>query len=77
MILIYEITIYETLFLLLTIIGGFFALLQWRQSNKLKRAELIKESIEKTRDDSDVVQVLYSIDYGENGMTLILFLIII
>ena len=65
MAVILEITLYELIIIILTIIGGFFALYQWRQLYKLKRSELIKEAIDKTRNNPDVVHVLYSIDYGD------------
>ena len=55
-----EITLYEILFILISIIGGCFALFQWKQSYKLKRAELIKEAMLKIRDDTDISLVLYS-----------------
>ena len=64
--IIFEITLYEVLFILISIIGGCFALFQWKQSYKLKRAELIKEAMLKIRDDTDISLVLYSIDYGDN-----------
>lgn len=59
-----EITIYELLFLILTSLGGFFALFQWRQSYKLKRAEHLKEAVTKIREDKVFASVLYDIDYG-------------
>ena len=62
----YEITIYELLFLIFTVVGGLFALWQWRQSYKLKRAELLKEALAKIRDEKEFARVLYAIDYGEN-----------
>lgn len=60
-----SITIYELMIMIISILGSVFALIQWRQSYKLKRAELIKKAIEETRNDQDLVQVMYSIDYGE------------
>ena len=67
--LINGITIYELLFLVLTTIGGFFALFQWRQNYKLKRAELLKEALSKIRDEKEFAIVLYAIDYGEKWYT--------
>lgn len=65
----FDITIYELLFLILTVLGGFFALFQWRQSYKLKRAEHLKEALTKIRDDADFASVLYDIDYGVEWYT--------
>ncbi len=65
----FDITIYELIILSLTIIGGFFALFQWRQSYKLKRAEHLKEALEKIRDDEDFASVLYDIDYDVEWYT--------
>jgi len=61
-----EIKLYEVLLILISIVGGFFALFQWKQSYRLKRAELIKEAMLKIRDDTDIALVLYSIDYGDH-----------
>lgn len=69
MILTLELSLYELLFFVATIFGGFFALLQWRQSYKLKRAELLKEAVSKIRDDTTIAEVLYTIDYGEEWYT--------
>ena len=69
MTIILDITIYELIFLTFTIIGGVFALFQWRQSYKLKRAELLKEALAKIREDKEFAKVLYDIDYGEKWYT--------
>lgn len=61
----YEISLYELIIIATSIIAGGFALFQWRQSYRLKRAELVKEASCKIRDDADIASVLYTIDYGE------------
>lgn len=61
----FEITIYELLFFIATIMAGIFALFQWRQSYKLERAKLVKEASSNLRDDKDMASALYAIDYGE------------
>lgn len=65
----FDITIYELIFLILTTIGGFFALFQWQQGNKIKRAELLKEALTRIRDDEEFASVLYDIDYGVEWYT--------
>lgn len=45
-------------------LNGFIALLQWRNSYKLKRAELMKETSSKIREDKEIANVLYVIDYN-------------
>ena len=64
--ILFEISIYELVIALATVIAGTFALFQWRQSYQLKRAELVKEASCKVREDGDIVSVLYSIDYSED-----------
>lgn len=57
--------------ILIIIIGGFFALIQWVASNKIKRAEFINQIIEKLRFDRNMVDTMYMIDYNYNwyGLT--------
>ena len=62
---VYKISIYELIIIATSIIAGGFALFQWRQSYRLKRAELVKEASCTIRDDKDIASVLYTIDYGE------------
>lgn len=64
-----DITIYDVIFLIFSALSAFFALFQWRQSYKLKRAECLKEALSKIRDDKEFAIVLYDIDYGENWYT--------
>jgi len=45
-------------------IGGTFAILQWRKSNKIKQAEFINQIIEKLRFDKDIAKTMYMIDYA-------------
>lgn len=49
--------------LLLALIGGYFALIQWRMNMKLKRAEYIKNLLDQMRTDKDIVY--YKFDYDE------------
>ena len=62
----YQISIYEIIIIITSIIAGGFALFQWRQSYRLKRAELVKEASNKIREDADITAVLYTIDYSED-----------
>ncbi|MBQ7547908.1 MAG: hypothetical protein IJT41_13205 [Clostridia bacterium] len=64
-----EISLYELLFLTFSIVGGFFALFQWRQTYKLKRAEFLKEAQVKIRENKEFASVLYEIDYGVEWYT--------
>jgi len=50
----------------MVVVGGIFAGIQWRVSNKIKRAEFINLIIEKLRFDKDMAQTMYKIDYGES-----------
>lgn len=58
-------SVYESIVIVISIIGGGFAFFQWRNSYKLKRAELMKEASSKIREDKEIVDVLYSIDYSD------------
>lgn len=46
------------------VVGGIFALIQWKKSIALKRAEYIKELTEKIRTDEDIFKTIYMFDYG-------------
>jgi len=48
-------------------IGGFFALIQWNSTIKLKRAEFIDKIISIVRFDKEMAQTLYTIDYDLFG----------
>ena len=48
------------------VFGGIFALVQWVNSNRIKRAEFINQIIEKLRFDREMVEVIYMIDYDFN-----------
>ncbi|WP_296333628.1 hypothetical protein [uncultured Treponema sp.] len=45
--------------------GAIFAIVQWRGSNKLKRAEFLKEITEKLHSDEKTAEILYKIEYSE------------
>lgn len=47
------------------VIGGVFALYQWRKTVVLKRADYIKDLTEKIRTDDDIVDVIYLLDYDD------------
>ena len=49
--------------LALTITGGFFALLQWRQNIMLKRSEIIKQIVDKLRYEKDMADITYMVEY--------------
>jgi hypothetical protein len=53
--------IISTMFIL---IGGVFALFQWRVSTKLKRAEYLDQIIVKLRFDKEIADTMYIIDYN-------------
>lgn len=48
------------------VIGGIFALMQWRKNIKLKRADYIKELTETIRENKDISDVIYMLDYDES-----------
>jgi len=48
-----------------SVIGGGFALLQWKKNNTIKEAEFFNQIIEKINCDTDIVQTMYMITYGE------------
>jgi hypothetical protein len=52
--------------IILVVIGGMFALVQWIASNKIKRAEFISQIIDKLRFDKDMVKTMYMVDYDYN-----------
>lgn len=45
-------------------LSSFFAIIQWRNSVAIKRAEYINDLTEKIRSDVDIRNVIYMIDYG-------------
>ena len=49
--------------LVFAVVGGVFALMQWVNMNKIKRAEFINQIIEKLRFDKEMVETMYMIDY--------------
>ena len=49
--------------LIVVIIGGIFAFVQWKKSLMLKKAEYIKELIDKIRSDPEIREVIYTFDY--------------
>ncbi|MBR4425537.1 MAG: hypothetical protein IKS66_06300 [Oscillospiraceae bacterium] len=51
--------------LLITIVGGFFALYQWRRNIALKRASYINDLTEKIRTDPDIHGIVYLLDYNQ------------
>jgi len=48
--------------LVVTIIGGIFALIQWCKSNKIRQAEFINQIITKIRSDKSIAKTIYMID---------------
>ena len=48
---------------ILTIVGGVFALIQWRNANRIKRAEFLDSLIEKLRGDEEIDRTIHQIDY--------------
>lgn len=59
-------SLYEISAIALSMAGGIFALYQWSKANRLKRAEFVKEAYESIRNDDEISQTLYRIDYGED-----------
>lgn len=55
----------ELIKLVFAVLGGWFALYQWRIQIKQKRAEKVKELICKVRDDADIASVMDVIDWDE------------
>lgn len=56
----------EALKIIFAVVGGLFALKQWRTQVMHKRAEIVKELICKVRDDEDISKVMRMIDWN-NG----------
>lgn len=56
----------EFAMLVLTVVGGIFALIQWRCGNKIKRAEFINGLIEEVRSDKEISKTIYLFDYDAN-----------
>jgi len=52
--------------LIALIIGGISALLRWRESNKLKRSEFIEKFVFKFREDKEMQETIYHLDYGKS-----------
>jgi len=48
--------------LVVTIMGGIFALIQWHKSNKIRQAEFINQIITKIRYDKSIAKTIYMID---------------
>ena len=53
----------------LTVIGGGFALVQWRDAIKNNRARYVKELLSLIMDDEKIQQFLYISDYGKDWYT--------
>ena len=51
--------------LLLAVIGGCFALVQWRMNIKLKRAEYIKSLLDEMRTNKDIIYTYYLLEYDD------------
>lgn len=51
--------------LVLAVIGGLFALYQWRNNIKLKHAEYIDNLTQKIYYDTDIIKVMYILEYNE------------
>ncbi len=47
------------------LVGGMFALYQWRKSNVYKRAEIVQQLIKTVRDDVDISTVMDIIDWNK------------
>jgi len=52
--------------LILAIIGGGFAFVQWKKSLNLQRANFIEQIIKKLRFDKDMIEALYMVDYDQD-----------
>ncbi len=52
--------------IVLVIIGGIFAYIQWAAANHIKRTELISQILEKLRFDDDLIFAMQIIDYGND-----------
>lgn len=61
--------IIDLLSIMLVVVGGFFALYQWKNTSKIKRADYIKELTEKIRIDSDIKNIVYVLDYEQGWYT--------
>lgn len=61
---------FENFLSLFTLLGawiaGIFAFKQWKETNKIKKAEYINTLTEKIRTDEDIRTTVYLFDYGEN-----------
>ena len=52
--------------LIFAIIGGGFALYQWRESVRIRRADFINQINDRIRFDKDFATTLYTIEYGNS-----------
>lgn len=50
----------------IAILGALFASLQWSRDSKVRRADFIKNIIEKLRSDNDMKDALYLFEYGDS-----------
>jgi hypothetical protein len=48
--------------LIVAIIGGIFAIIQWQKSNKIRQAEFINQIITKITSDKNIAETIYMID---------------
>ncbi len=64
-----EISIVDICAFVISAAGGCFALLQWRKAQKLRRAEHVKDLLLRFRDDTEIADAFYRIDYGEEWYT--------
>lgn len=60
-----QVTWIDIAMLIITVIGGGFALLQWTNSNKIRRAEFIDQINGKLRFDDEFAKIMYRFEYGD------------
>jgi len=51
--------------LAITIVGGGFALWQWRKQNKIRRTEFVYQVMNDLRHDQEIVEISHAVAYGE------------
>ena len=51
--------------LLIAIVAGIFAYIQWRKANTIRRAKFIYQLIEKLRNDKELVDTFQEVIYGQ------------
>lgn len=56
--------LFDCISLVLAVIGGFFALQQWRKSNIYKRGEIVENLIKTVRDDEDIATIMDVVDWN-------------